>query len=178
MDDANIGTDRRNSGDPLPGERAGDPGDPSPLGQAGSLVAADEPEREVGGAGGVAGCHPGVRVFLELERRGPALLHGVAQPVQGADAGVAAPGEDQLPGAPHPDQLVVDHVGRHSHKGQVAALLADQLVARRMRDQVREPLERDDVVVSDELANRLRERNDLRHARLRLASRRGRGERR
>jgi hypothetical protein len=33
-----------------------------------------------------------------------------------------------------------------------------------VRDQVREALERNDVAVSNELANRLGERNDLRHA--------------
>ncbi len=99
---------------------------------------------------------PGVRVLLELERRRPAVLDRVAQPVQRADARVAAPREDELARAAHPDQLVVDDVGRHPHERQVAPPLPDQLVPGRVRDQVREALERDDVAVAHELRDRLR----------------------
>ncbi len=103
-------------------------------------------------------------MLLELERRGPVVLDGVAKPVQRADAGVPAPREHELARAAHSDQLVVDDVGRHADECQVAPLLPDQLVAGRMRDQVREPLERDDVAVVHEVPNRVGERNDLRHA--------------
>src|SRR5439155_13811205 len=76
------------------------------------------------------------------------------------EAGVAAPGEDEFARAPHPDQLVVDDVRRHPHQRELALLLADHLVARGVRDQVRESFERDGVAVADELADGLRERDD------------------
>ena len=91
------------------------------------------------------------------------MLDGVAEPVQEPTPGLP-PHEKTSFRAQPIDQLVVDDVGRHPDEGQVAALLPDQLVARRMRDQVRESLERDDVAVSNEVANGYGERNDLRHA--------------
>ena len=102
-------------------------------------------------------------VLLELERRRPAVLDSVAEPVQGADARIPAPGEDQLPRAAHPDQLVADQVGRHADEREVFPPLPDQLVAGRVRDQVREALERDDVAVVDEGGDRVSERKDLGH---------------
>ena len=113
-------------------------------------VAAEHAEGQVRGAGRVRRRHPCVRVLLELERPRPAVLDRVAQPVQRADAGVAAPREDELRRAAGADQLVVDDVGRHPHERQLAPLLPDQLVPRGVRDQVREALERDRVAVADE----------------------------
>ena len=52
-------------------------------------------------------------------------------------------------GAPGADQLVVDHVGRHAHEGEVAPALADDLVTGGVRDQVGEALHRDGVAVVD-----------------------------
>ena len=66
-------------------------------------------------------------------------------------------------GAPHPDQLVVDDVGGHPDERQVAPSLPDQLVPGRMRDQVREAFERDDVAVVDELGHRVGELGDRGH---------------
>jgi hypothetical protein len=86
-------------------------------------------------------------VLFELDRPRPAALERVAQPVQRADAGVACPREDQLPGAAHADELVVDHVRRHPHERQVALALTDHLVPGRERDQVGEPFHRHDVPV-------------------------------
>jgi hypothetical protein len=100
---------------------------------------------------------------LELERHRPAVLDGVAQAVEGADAGVAAPREDQPASAAHADQLVVDQVRRHPHELEVAAALADDLVAGRKRDQVGEALQRDRVAVVDERGDRVVERHDLSH---------------
>ena len=71
--------------------------------------------------------------------------------------------EHELPRAAHPDQLVVDDVGRHPHERQVAPPLPDQLVAGGVRDQVREALERDGVSVVHELAHRFGERDGLGH---------------
>ena len=122
--------------------------------QVGAEVPAQNAERQVRGAGRVGGGHAGVRVLLDLERRRPAVLDRVAQPVQRADARVAAPREDELARAAHPDQLVVDHVRRHPDERQVAPALPDQLVAGGVRDQVGEALERDDVAVVHQVGDR------------------------
>ena len=129
--------------------------DGRPLGEVAPRVAAQDAERQVRRARRVGRRHSRVRVLLELERRRPAVLDRVAEAVERADAGVAAPREDELARAAHADQLVVDDVGRHPDERQVAPTLADDLVARRVRDQVREALERDDVAVADELGDRL-----------------------
>jgi hypothetical protein len=77
------------------------------------------------------------------------MLHRVAEPVQRADAGVAAPGEDQLAGAAGADELVVDEVRRHPDQGQVAAPLPDHLVPGGERDQVGETFHGHGVAVTD-----------------------------
>ena len=74
--------------------------------------------------------------------------------MQRADARIAAPGERELARAARADQLVVDEVGRHAHEMQVAPALADQLVAGRERDEVREALEREAGAVGDVLRDR------------------------
>jgi hypothetical protein len=89
-------------------------------------------------------------VFLYLKRTGPAVLHGVAEAVQGANTGVPTPGEDQFLGAAHPDHLVVDEVRGHPDQGQVPPLLADDLVASGGRNEVREAFEGDRVAVVDQ----------------------------
>src|SRR5204863_3253277 len=80
---------------------------------------------------------------------------------QPADTGVAEPREDQLAGDTRSDHLIVDEVGRHPGEGQVASALADDLVARREADQVREALDRDRVPVPDELRDRVAHRRAL-----------------
>ena len=86
---------------------------------------------------------PGVAVLLDLERARPAVLDRVAEAVQRADAGIAAPREDvSLRAQPDADQLVVDDVGRHPDEVQVTPPLADDLVAGGERDEVGEALER------------------------------------
>ena len=68
------------------------------------------------------------------------------------------------------DQLVVGHVRRHTNERRVASPLPHELVAGGVRDQVR-GLERGDVAVVDELADRVAERGDHRRAseRIRVA---------
>ena len=83
---------------------------------------------------------------------------GVAEPVQRAHPRVATPGEDELGGAAHADQLVIDQVGRHPDEGEPPLALADDLVAGRMGDEMGEPLHGDRVAVGDGLGHRLRER--------------------
>jgi hypothetical protein len=94
-------------------------------------------------------------VLLDLQRTRPAVLHGVAEAVQGANTRVSAPGEDQLPGATHPDHLVVDEVRGHPDQGQVPSPLADDLVAGGARNEVREAFEGYRVAVVDQFGYRL-----------------------
>ena len=58
------------------------------------------------------------------------------------------------------DQLVVDDVGCHPHEGQVAATLADDLVAGRVGDEVGEALECDGVTVVDVVCDGLAQAGD------------------
>jgi hypothetical protein len=104
---------------------------------------------DAGGAGHVAVGHPGVAVFLYLQRDRPGMLDRVAEPVQRADTGIAAPGEDQLARAARADELVIDQVRRHPDQRQVTAPLPDHLLPGGERDQVREPLHRDRVAIVD-----------------------------
>src|SRR5438445_5101823 len=68
-------------------------------------------------------------MLFQLQRLRPAVLDGVAQPVQGAHPGIAAPRENELARAAHADELIVDQVGRHADQREVATALADDLVA-------------------------------------------------
>jgi hypothetical protein len=144
----------------LAGERTVDRLDARVLREIASPVTAQHAERQVRGAGGVGRRHSGVRMLLELERRRPAVLHGVAEAMQRADAWIPAPGEDEFARAAHADQLVVDDVRRHAQERQVPPAAPDQLVPGGVRDQVREALERDRVGVADELVDRLPQRDD------------------
>jgi hypothetical protein len=138
--------------------------------EIGARVPAQHPERQARGPGRVGRCPARVRVLLDLERCRPALLDRVAEAVQRADARVAAPREHELARAARADQLVVDEVRRHPDQRQVAAPAADQLVPGRVRDQVGEAFERDDVAVLDELVDRLAEGDDPCHLRRGTAS--------
>src|SRR4029079_1881276 len=57
-----------------------------------------------------------VAVFLERERPGPAVFHGVAQAMEGAHAGITAPGKHQLRGAASTDQLIVNEIRGHPNE--------------------------------------------------------------
>jgi len=120
-------------------------------------------ERQVGRARRVTVGHPGVTVFLDLDRPRPAVLDRVAEAVQRPDPRVAAIGEHQPPRHAHPDELVKQQIRRHPDQLELGAPLAQQLVAGGERDQVRETLERDAVPIVDELGDRLTQRHDLSH---------------
>jgi hypothetical protein len=102
-------------------------------------------------------------MLFQLERHRPAVLDRVPQTVQRPDTRVAAPAEYELPRGAHPDQLVVDDIRCHPHERQVVQALPDQLVPGRVRDQMREALERDGVSVVHELAYRVGEGDDVGH---------------
>ena len=127
------------------------------LRQVGSHIAAQEAERQMRGSGGIGGGHAGMRVLFELERSAASLLHRVAQAMQRADAGIAAPGKHQLRGAAGADQLIVDQVGRHADQRQIAPALADDLVSGGERNQVSEAFQRHDVAVMNHFLDRLLE---------------------
>ena len=129
-------------------------------GQVGARVAAQNAERQVRGPGRIGRGHARMRVLLELERHRPVVLDRIAQAMQRADARIAAPGEDELARTAHADQLVVDDVGRHPHERQLTAPLPDQLLACRIRDEVREALERHHVAVAHELGDGFTQRDD------------------
>ena len=85
---------------------------------------------------------PGVAMLVDFERHGPAMLDGIAQSVQGTDAGVAAPRKRKLARATHADHLVVNQVGCHAHQVETATALANDLVTGGKWNQVRKSLER------------------------------------
>ena len=88
------------------------------------------------------------------------FLYRVAQAVKRANARISAPGKNQLRGAAHADQLVVDQVRRHTNQRQIAPLLPDNFVPRGEGNQVGESLERNRVAVVHELRNGLFEFQD------------------
>ena len=167
VDDRDVRVERRHGRQLLAGERAGDRGDRAGVvDEIGAEVAAQHGERQSRGAGGVAVGHPGVAVLLDLQRPRPAVLDGVAEAVQRADAGVATPREDHPGDAPGADQLVVDDVRGHPHDGEVTPALADDLVAGGDRDQVGEPLQGHRVAVVDELGDGVGQGGDHGHRRI------------
>ena len=93
----------------------------------------------------------------------PAVLDRVAEAVQRPDAGVAAVGEDELARGAHADHLVIEDVRRHPDQLEVAAPLAQDLVAGGERDQVGEALEGDRVAVVDDPRHGLAQGGDLGH---------------
>jgi len=85
--------------------------------------------------------------------------------VQRADAGIAAPREDEFARAPHADELVVDQVGRHADQRKVAPALPDDLMAGGEGDQVGEPFHGHGVAVADVFRNRVGKCKEAWHAR-------------
>ena len=85
-------------------------------------------------------------VNLVHERKGLAVvtatiaLYRLAEAVERADAGIAAPREDELACATHADHLVVDDIRRHPDQRQLPSPLAHDLMTRGVRDEVRESL--------------------------------------
>ena len=165
VQDRDVGIDRGHGRDLLAGVGAGDVPDARILlRKIGADVAAEHPERQARGARAVGNRHGGVAVLVDLERARPVVLDRVAQAMQRADTGIAAPGESQLARAAGPDQLVVDEVRRHAHEVQVAPALANQLMAGRKGNEMREALEREAGAVRNVRRDRLRKRQELRHS--------------
>jgi len=134
------------------------------IGRTGPAVSPQHREREPGGAGRVPVRHAGVAVLLQLQRPWPGVLHRVTEAVQRADTRIAAPGEDQPARAAGADDLVVDHVRGHPDQRQVTALLPDQFMPGRERNEVGEALHGHGVAVMDGRGDGFGKRHDLRHA--------------
>ncbi len=163
--DRDVGPVRGHRRQALAGERTGDELDVRVhLGEIGSEVAAEEGRRHAGGAGGVGVRHRGVAVLLDLERPRPAALDGVAQAMERADAGIAAPREHQLARAAAPDHLVVQEVRRHAHERQIGNALPDDLVPGGKRDEVGKTLERDALAGTHESRDGVGKRRERAHA--------------
>jgi hypothetical protein len=163
--DPDVEVEGLDRGEGLAGEGAGDRLDGGGVRwQVGADVAAQHGEGQARRGRDVAVGHPGVAVLFDLQRPWPAVLDRVPEPVQRADAGIAAPGKDQLAGAARADHLVVDDVGGQPDQGEVAPALADDLVAGGDRDEVGESLERDRVAVVDEFGDGFPQGYDLRHS--------------
>jgi hypothetical protein len=133
------------------------------LGQVDALVATEDREGQVRRAGFISIGESGMAVLLGFEAMWPAILDRVAEPVQRTDAGVPAPGKDQLLGAAGADQLVVDQVRRHPDQRQALAALPDRLMARRMRDQMGKALHRDGAAIAQNRFDSLREGDEFSH---------------
>src|SRR5690349_17795730 len=110
-------------------------------------MAAENAEGEVGCARDVRIREVRVSPFIDRERRGPAVLDGIAKPMQRANSRVSAPGKDELRRTAHADHLVIDEIGRHAHETQVATLLPNDFVRGCEGNEVREALEREGVSV-------------------------------
>jgi hypothetical protein len=85
--------------------------------------------------------------------------------MQRADARVATPREDQLVGAAHADELVVDQVRCHAHQREMLLSLANDFMPGGVWYQVGEPFHRDRVAVADGRFDSCGEGHDLRHDR-------------
>src|SRR3569833_743029 len=133
MDHGDVRPVRRDRGELLPGERAHDRFDiRTDLRQVGADVAAEDGERKTRRAGLIGVCHRGVRVLLDFDLVRPALLGRLAEAMQRADAGVAAPGDDEPVDAAHADHLIVNQIRRHTDERQMLAALPDDLVYGRL----------------------------------------------
>ena len=164
VNDGHVRTQCGHRRQPFSGERTGHRLDRCrALLEPGARVSPQHGERESRRAGHIAIGQTGVAVLFDLEGRRPSVLDGVAEPVQAANARVAAPGEDQLAGAAHPDELVEDHVGGQSHQGQVPPALANDLLAGRVWDEVGEAFHGHAVAVMDKPANGVREAEQFSH---------------
>jgi hypothetical protein len=107
------------------------------------------------------GRHVGVAVLLDGERVRPAVLDRVAEAMDRAHAGIAAPREHEARRASHADQLVVEDVGRHADELQVFAALPDHFVSGSEWNQVGETFHRNRLAVAHVASDRVRERHDL-----------------
>ncbi|MCY1496378.1 hypothetical protein D9M68_303130 [compost metagenome] len=172
VDHGDVRANRGHGSQLFTGERALDEFDVRvDLRQVGTGVGAQYGERQARGTGHIGVGQVGMAVLVDFQAIRPLFLHGVAQAVQRAHAGVATPGEGQLAGAAGADQQVVDQVGGHAHQGQVFLALADDFVGSGSGNQVGEALEGYGVAIVDEAFDGFAEGKDFSHGRSRVLSR-------
>ena len=107
--------------------------------------------------------HRGVRMLDDLDLVRPAVLVGVPETVQRADARIAAPGKRHALGAAHADQLVVNQIRRHADQREAFAFLADDFMPRRKGNEMREAFHGNRVAILHVRFDRLREREKFSH---------------
>ena len=150
VDDGDVGAVGGDAGERFAGEGAGDEADVRiDVGEADAEIAAEESARHTGGAGRVGVGHGGMTMFFKGEGVGPAVFDGVAKAVEGADAGITAPGKDEFGGAAGADHLVVDEVGGHADESEIATPLADDFVGGGEGDEMGEAFEGNRIAVVD-----------------------------
>ena len=165
MDDGDVGPQRRHCDQRLAGEGAKDFADRRVVfREVRAAMGSQDGERQAGGARVVGAGHIGMAVLLDLKRERPSVFDGVAETVQRADAGVAAPRENQLFRAAHPDELVIYQIRRHADQRQVFLALTDDLVTRRMGDKVREAFHGHFVAIVDKARDRRGQGGDVSHS--------------
>jgi hypothetical protein len=164
VDDGHVGVECRYRGQGLPRERADDRSHAVRSGgETGSRIATEHRERESGGTGHISIGQAGVAVFIDLESAGPGILDRVAEAMEGADAGIPAPGEDQLGGTTHPDHLVEEQIRGEPDEREIGHTLADDFVAGGKRYEVGESLHGDGIAVMDQQLDGLRQCQYLCH---------------
>src|SRR5438445_6345834 len=102
-------------------------------------------------------------MLLDCNRYRPASLVGISETVKRAHAGIADPGEDELIGTTHADELIVDEVGRHPDESEMAPSLANDLVPGREGNEMGKPFHGDCVAVAQGRFHRFGETEETRH---------------
>src|SRR5690606_9494552 len=164
MDYRYIRADRRYGRQSLTGKGAFDELDlVVDLGQVAADITAQYRQGQTRGTRFIGIGHGCVAMLDQLEATRPAFLYGVPHAMQGADTGVAAPGEDELLGTTGADHLVVDQVRGHADQCQITFALANDFMTRGEGNQVGEAFHRDGITVVDVLGHRVLERKEFSH---------------
>lgn len=103
-------------------------------------------------------------MLLSVQGHRPAVLDRLAEAVQRPHPRITAPGEDELAGAAHADQLVIDQVRGHTYQREVTLLLSDHLVPGRKGDKMRKPFHCDNIAIPDETGNGFAQRRNFSHS--------------
>ena len=113
-----------------------------------ACVAPQRKERQPRCPGGVPAHHSVMGIFFEVERSGDALLYGAAYTMQRPHAWIAQVAKHQLTRRARCYHLIVNQIGRHADKGEVAPALADNLMPGREADESREALDGDGQAIA------------------------------
>src|SRR3990172_3953315 len=172
--DGDVGIQRGNGVERLAGEGTLDGPDARvDLREIRSVIGAKRKERKPGGPRLDPHREAEVGVLLDLERVRNGPFNGPTDSVEGADAGIPRPAEDELLRDSRGHHLVVDQIGRQPAKRQVFLPLPDDLVPGGKGDEVGEAFREHRVAVFDQTRDGVAHRRDFRkgHAAFRASSR-------